>query len=220
MASLKAGVVLMDPPWRFDFHSAAGYGKSGPYHRMSIDELAALPLLDAMADNAALFLWVIDPQLPLAFELVARWNEREADEHRRLRYATVGFYWVKRTRTGLPHYGTGYWTRANPEQCLLFVRGKPRRRSGGVPRLIETVIGQHSEKPVAVHERIEQLLNGPYLEVFARRGPGYGRPGWAYIGDGVDGRDISDAMGDLIAHGLPELAAPTDPEQYGQVALF
>ena len=31
--------------------------------------------------------------------------------------------------------GLGYWTRANPEQCLLATRGKPLRRAKDVRRL-------------------------------------------------------------------------------------
>ena len=32
--------------------------------------------------------------------------------------------------------GLGYWTRANPEQCLLATRGSPRRRAYDVKRLV------------------------------------------------------------------------------------
>jgi hypothetical protein len=33
---------------------------------------------------------------------------------------------------------------------------------------------EHSRKPEVVHERIERLVEGPYLELFARAS----RPGW------------------------------------------
>ena len=49
-----------------------------------------------------------------------------------LEYKTVAFYWVK-LNTAAKHEGDyftglGYWTRANPEQCLLATRGKPSRK--------------------------------------------------------------------------------------------
>jgi N6-adenosine-specific RNA methylase IME4 len=37
-------------------------------------------------ENCALFLWVTDPMLPNAFELINKWG---------FEYKTVGFYWVK-----------------------------------------------------------------------------------------------------------------------------
>jgi N6-adenosine-specific RNA methylase IME4 len=38
---------------------------------------------------------------------------------------------------------------------------------------------EHSRKPELVHERIERLVAGPYLEMFARAS----RPGWDGWGD-------------------------------------
>ena len=97
-------------------------------------------------------------------------------------YKTVGFYWAKlnRGRGGMMidqrdfFTGMGFWTRANPEPCLLATRGKPKRRSGGVRKLVIAPRREHSRKPDEVHERIEQLCDGPYLELFARQT----RPGW------------------------------------------
>ena len=64
--------------------------------------------------------------------------------------------------------GLGYWTRANPEQCLLATRGKPPRRSRSVRRLVVDKRRGYSRKPDLVRERIEALVDGPYLELFAR----------------------------------------------------
>jgi MT-A70 len=38
---------------------------------------------------------------------------------------------------------------------------------------------EHSRKPDEVYERIERLVEGPYLELYARRE----RPGWVSWGD-------------------------------------
>ena len=70
--------------------------------------------------------------------------------------------------------GLGYWTRANPEMCLLGTRGSPKRLAKDVRRLVVTPRREHSRKPDEVYDRIERLAAGPYLEVFAREG----RPGW------------------------------------------
>ena len=62
----------------------------------------------------------------------------------------------------------GYWTRANPEQCLLATRGRPKRIARDVRRLVVAPRREHSRKPDEVYEHIERLAEGPYLELFAR----------------------------------------------------
>jgi N6-adenosine-specific RNA methylase IME4 len=100
-------------------------------------------------------------------------------------YKTVGFYWVK-LNTASKHdadyfTGLGYWTRANPEQCLLATRGKPTRLAKDVRRLVVERRREHSRKPDGVRERIERLVAGPYLELFARET----KQGWDCWGDQV-----------------------------------
>jgi hypothetical protein len=58
--------------------------------------------------------------------------------------------------------GLGYWTRANPEQCLLATRGKPPREAKDVKRIVVEKRREHSRKPDCVRERIERLVKGPY----------------------------------------------------------
>jgi hypothetical protein len=78
--------------------------------------------------------------------------------------------------------GCGYWTRANPEQCLLATRGRPQRLLRSVRQLIFAPRRLHSQKPDETCERIEALVSGPYLEMFARER----RPGWDCWGSEVD----------------------------------
>jgi N6-adenosine-specific RNA methylase IME4 len=119
--------------------------------------------------------------LPQALDVMAAWG---------FTYKTVGFYWAKLNKSagGLVFTerdfftGLGFWTRANPEPCLLGTRGKPRRRSAGVAKLVMAPRREHSRKPDLVHERIETLVEGPYLEMFARSS----RPGWDAWGDQAD----------------------------------
>ena len=78
--------------------------------------------------------------------------------------------------------GMGYWTRANTEPCLLATRGKPKRLNADVRQAIITPRRQHSRKPDGVYGRIERLVAGPYLELFARTR----RFGWDAWGNEVD----------------------------------
>lgn len=160
-----------------------------------MEELKALPLLTLMADDCAVFMWATWPMLPTALEVGAAWG---------LTYKTLAFDWLKRTSTGEHwHIGMGYWSRANSEPCLLFTRGNPKRKDKGVrqlivdntsqlplfPPLVNRVMG-HSVKPDEAYCRIERLVDGPYIDVFARRK----RKGWDAIGNDIDGRDIRDVL--------------------------
>ena len=156
------GVILADPPWTFATYSRKGKGRSAEAHYdcMSLADIKALPVGDWAAADCALFLWITDPSLPQALEVIEAWG---------FVYKTVAFTWAKTTKDGAGFpIGCGYWTRANPEQCLLATRGRPQRLSRAVPQLILAPRREHSRKPDEVYERIEVLVAGPYLELFAR----------------------------------------------------
>src|SRR5215468_2375375 len=125
----RYGAIYADPPWSFRNWSAKGTGRNAVSHYDCLDfeALAALPLADMVADDCALFLWAVDPLLPRAFDLIERWG---------FEFKTVAFYWVKpnsAARRDADYFtGLGYWTRANPEQCLLATRGKPARQAKDV----------------------------------------------------------------------------------------
>lgn len=167
----KYGAIYADPPWLFRNWSAKGTGRNAVSHYDCLDPacLASLPVSDLAMQDCALFLWVTDPLLPRAIELIQAWG---------FEYKTVGFYWVKlnaKAKHDADYFtGMGYWTRANPEQCLLATRGKPIRQAKDVRRLVVEGRREHSRKPDCVRERIERLVNGPYLELFARET----KPGW------------------------------------------
>ena len=172
----KYGVIYADPPWSFCNWSAKGTGRNALSHYDCLDlaALAALPVADLAADDSVLFLWTTDPLLPRAFELIEAWG---------FQYKTVAFYWVKLNSAAKHNAdfftGLGYWTRANPEQCLLATRGKPPRKAKDVKRLVVEKRREHSRKPDCVRERIERLVAGPYLELFARET----KAGWDCWGD-------------------------------------
>lgn len=168
-------VILADPPWKFSTYSSKGKGRSAEawYDCLSLRDIMALPAEEQAADDCVLFLWVTDPFLQAAFDVIKAWG---------FIYKTVGFYWAKQDiKSGWP-IGTGYWTRANPEQCLLATRGKPKRRDAGVRKLIVAPRREHSRKPDETYDRIERLCEGPYLELFARQR----REGWDAWGDEAD----------------------------------
>ena len=175
-------VIYADPPWTFSTYSRKGKGRSAEayYDCMSLADIKALPVADWAADDCVLLLWATDPLLQTAFEVIRAWG---------FTYKTVGFYWAKLNKSAEPTIyqdasfftGLGFWTRANPEQCLLATRGHPKRRRADVRKLIVSPRREHSRKPDEAYERIEALCDGPYLEMFARGA----RPGWECWGERI-----------------------------------
>lgn len=182
------GVILADPPWAFQTWWSGRSNKlpspkkkfsypsraSKPaYEVMREEELNALPVADLAAEDCVLFLWTCWPILPWSLRTIEAWG---------FEYKTCGFCWVKAHAKQIdmfrddiePHMTLGYWTRANSEVCLLATRGDPKRNSTDVRQAIIEPRREHSRKPDQIHERIERLVSGPYLELFARQS----RPGW------------------------------------------
>ena len=134
---------------------------------------------DIAEADCALFLWATDPMLPDALRTMESWG---------FRYRTVAFVWAKlNSRAPASGFsaddfaiGTGYWTRANPEMCLLGTRGKPQRVSRAVRRLVIANRREHSRKPDAVADGIVELMGDvSRIELFARES----RAGWESWGD-------------------------------------
>lgn len=182
------GCILADPPWAFRTFS----GENMTPHRCAEDHygtmdfaaLSALPVDRIAAKDCALFMWVVGSHLMESIELAAAWG---------FTFKTDAFYWLKQRLvdaqqvdlfTGdIPdlRMGFGYWTRKQAEPCWLFTRGNPRRLSAGVWQVIVEPRREHSRKPDCQYDRIEALVGGPYLELFARQR----RPGWTAWGNQV-----------------------------------
>lgn len=184
------GAILADPPWQYRTFSrreeTVTRGKrwglaESQYPTMSIEDICAMPVRQLAADNCVLFLWVTWPNLVDSLRVIESWG---------FEYKTCAFDWMKAHAGQLEMFrddivaymGLGYWTRSNTEPCLLAVRGKPKRLRADVRMGIIAPRRQHSRKPDGVHERIEQLVTGPYLELFARTE----RPGWRCWGNETD----------------------------------
>src|SRR5262249_9442644 len=61
-------------------------------------------------------------------------------------------------------------------------RGRPPIKAHDVRELIVAPRRKHSQKPDEQYARIERLVDGPYVELFARQR----RPGWVAWGDEVN----------------------------------
>lgn len=164
------GAILCDPPWSFRTYGgkdlAPTQGKQ-PYNVMSLADLKALTVGDVAARDCIMFMWTVSHLQDEATDLARSWGFAPK---------SVAFVWDK------GRIGMGYWTRQEVEICKLYTRGKPKRKSNGVRQLIRAPRREHSRKPDEQYDRIERLVDGPYLELFARQA----WPGWVAWGNQTD----------------------------------
>lgn len=188
------GAILADPPWAFKTwwsgrstklpspkkkFSYPSRATTPAYEVMQEAELNALPVGELAADDCVLFLWSTWPTLEWSLRTIAAWG---------FSYRTCGFCWMKAHARQIElfedsieaHFTLGYWTRSNSEFVLLATRGHPKRLNADVRQGIIEPRREHSRKPDCQYERIERLVAGPYLELFARAAP---RPGWRAWGN-------------------------------------
>jgi N6-adenosine-specific RNA methylase IME4 len=175
LAGQRYAVIYADPPWTFHTYSGKGKQRSVEryYDTSSLYDIAALPVESLAAPDCALFLWAVWPELPGALEIIRAWG---------FEYTTLAFVWIKQNRGGEGIFsGMGYWTRANSEPCLLATRGQPLRLAMDVHQVVLAPVAEHSRKPDKVRQRIQHLLAGPYLELYARQPV----DGWTTWGDEI-----------------------------------
>ncbi len=182
--------VVADPPWRFQNRT----GKMAPEHlrlmryaTMDFPEINALPVSSVCAERAHLYLWVPNALLAEGMEVMRAWG---------FTYKT-NLVWYKTRKDGGPDgRGVGFYFRNVTELVLFGIRGKDNRTLAPGRRQVNLFTErkrEHSRKPEALYDVVEDCSPGPYLELFAR----YERAGWHQwgneIGDSVESAAVSQA---------------------------
>lgn len=166
-------VILADPPWKFETYSEAGLDRSAENHYpvMALDEIKALPVGEAAADDAVLFLWVTVPFLAAGIDVLRAWG---------FTYKS-NYVWRKDQRA------TGYWGWDLHEHVLIATRGDIPAPLMGTQceSVFDAPVAGHSVKPAIFHEIIEGYYpDVPRLEMFARIDKAEdARPGWDVWGN-------------------------------------
>jgi N6-adenosine-specific RNA methylase IME4 len=157
----RYGVIIADPPWPYDNQLGHDSRWGGcPYSPLTIDEIQKIPVFEMGMKDCALYLWGTWPKADFVMDTLKAWG---------FTYKT-GFPWVKLCNDGkTPVYRRGSWVAGCSEFIFIGTKGKispppPPKDLGLVGPAFE-----HSRKPNTVHEMVEGKLQGPYLELFARR---------------------------------------------------
>lgn len=171
----KYSVIYADPPWRYS-DSGAYSAAEKIYPTMSLEDICNLPVKNITEDNSLCFIWVTYPMLPNIFKVLTSWD---------FTYKTVAFTWIKTTdwTNTKFFFGTGHYTRANPEICILGVKGSPKILNHSIENLTLAPMTSHSEKPKLIYKKIVSLVGEDCtkLELFARNK----FPGFDYFGNEI-----------------------------------
>jgi N6-adenosine-specific RNA methylase IME4 len=175
-------------------------GKVAPEHKrlsryetMSVEEICALPVSDAMADKSHCYLWVPNALLAEGLQVMKAWG---------FTYK-ANLVWHKvRKDGGSDGRGVGFYFRNVTELVLFGTRGNFRTLAPARSQvnLLGTRKREHSRKPDELYPIIEQCSSGPYLELFAR----YPRTGWDVWGN--------ESAEDVVPRGKQHLGYQGDQE--------
>lgn len=179
-------VLIADPAWPYRDklrHSKTKRGAGDNYPTMSVEDIARLPVIDVVNDDALMVLWVTAAHLFEAPFVIRSWG---------FVYAQQYICWgkVQKHDPTKPKIAMGRIFRNAQEIGLVCTRGKPWRGLDykGQSSLFLEPNELHSKKPDAVHCALERMFpSASYLELFARRT----RPQWTCLGAEIDGLDLS-----------------------------
>ena len=169
----KYNIIYADPPWKY--YEGGFKNQSQHYQTMELEDICQLPIGELASDDCILFMWVTFPMLDQFIDVLRCWG---------FEYSTVGFVWVKKNKkSDTPFIGLGNWTRSNAEICVMAKRGSIERKDASISQIVMSPIGEHSEKPKEVKEKIVKLLGDlPRIELFARQKE---NDGWHYWGNEI-----------------------------------
>jgi N6-adenosine-specific RNA methylase IME4 len=183
--------IVADPPWLYDGPGPKARALNGRYEGeysprngvdTKTDRYGAIPMATLLAmqppadANAHLYLWTTNAFMCEAHDLARAWGFEPK---------TI-LTWTK-THLADPSRVSmkmGYYFRGATEHVVFAVRGSLRLQgTKGFPTgYLWPRIGEHSAKPDAFYDLVEQASPGPYVELFSRRC----RFGWDYLWQDLD----------------------------------
>ena len=180
----RCRTVLADPPWQFSNRT----GKMAPEHKrlnryatLELEDIIAMPVDKACAEDAHLYLWVPNALLQEGLDVMKAWG---------FEYKT-NLVWHKIRKDGGPDgRGVGFYFRNTTELVLFGVKGRMRTLPPGRTQvnILKTRKREHSRKPDELYDLIESCSPGPYLEIFAR---GKHNHKWRVFGDQSNDYELS-----------------------------
>lgn len=155
-ASSKYRCIVIDPPWpiqKIERDVRPMQGQVLDYPTMSLDEIAALPILEqADPEGCHIYLWVTHKYLPAGLQLLEHWG---------FRYQCL-LTWVK--NVGFTPFTWMYST----EHVLFGRLGSLDLLRLGMRLDFTGKVREHSRKPESFYELVREASPSPRREMFAR----------------------------------------------------
>lgn len=173
--------LVADPPWRYDDKLGDGpKGAASHYPVMALHELYNMPVGLWAEKDSHLYLWTTNAFLEEAHRLAKGWGFTPRTVLTWIKGRLDIDYSERPPKPKLiQQIGLGHFFRNSTEHVLFAVRGKLRTRRADVPTAFIAERHEHSEKPAAFYDLVEEMSPGPYLDVFAR----LQRFGWDTFGN-------------------------------------
>ena len=178
-SGMKSRTIYLDPPWQYSNQGTRG-ATDNHYPTMPTADIAALPVEKLAADVAQLHLWTTEAFREDAIAIMKGWGFEKKGS----------LIWEK------PQLGLGNYWRVCHEYLLLGTRGGAKFPDGqhGHRSVVRADRLKHSEKPDVFRKRVEQVGDGPRLELFGRRQV----PGWVVWGNEVESEQLHQGIADLL----------------------
>jgi len=157
----KYQIIYADPPWEYEFsHTRSREIKD--YNVCDLKTICDFPIKNIADKNSILIIWVNFPKLDWAFKVIEAWG---------FKYTTMLFTWIKTNGSKYSlFWGMGYYTRSNPELCLIAKKGNGlQAKKHDIHSVVFSSIKEHSRKPDEIRKTIVDLFGDvPRIELFAR----------------------------------------------------
>lgn len=179
-------LIYCDPPWQYSNKISNG-AATNHYLTTSLFDLTKLPVHTLAAENSVLAMWYTAGFVEEAYQLAKAWGFKVR--------TPKAFTWIKFNSLAWQRFDKaiqngelidhndlfdllnaetkmngGNYTRANSEDVLIATRGNGLERiSASIKQVVFSCLGEHSQKPWEVKNRLE-LLYGDVkrIELFAR----------------------------------------------------
>ena len=160
----KYQTIYCDPPWSFGSAGSSVQNQAkNHYPTETINSLSKIPVKEVADKNCALFMWVCNPLLPQALQLIGNWG---------FEYKTVFKVWRKTYPNGNNVCVPGWWSRGSTELLLVSTRGSPlkNKTTNSEPQEFTSIREGHSVKPDEIRDSVYNFLNVENrLEMFGRK---------------------------------------------------
>lgn len=159
----KFNTIVVDPPWDI---SMAGIKKVRPnqakqlrYPTMSLEDIKyRIPISQIANIGAHVYCWTTNKMLKETFNVLEEWGVR----------FHIVLVWVKPSAIS-PMFAYQFCT----EFCLMGFYGKPAQKFNGKvkPNWVMAINkkGDHSKKPDAFYNLVEEMSPQPRIDLFARK---------------------------------------------------